>query len=551
MTGAVKWLDARGIDLIRGNGRLDGVGAVEVDGKRYTADHVVVAAGADPFLPPIPGLAELDGVWGTREATSMKAIPRRLIVLGAGPAGVELAQATRWFGAEVVIVEGADHVLAREPKPLGHALGEVLRRDGIELILGRHATQARRDGDDFVLDLDDGQEVRGERLLVATGRRPRVDGIGLETVGVKPDGHGIPVDSRMQVGERLWAIGDITGIWPLTHVGEYSGEVVASNILGEPREAHFEAVPRVTYTDPQAASVGATEAPFSATAMLSEVAKTATYTHAYAESRRLPHTPQRRRATHRCVRTRARGGGVAAAVDARDPGARPTRRAPRHHPALPELLGDPRRRAEGPSPRDRSRAPDDESVTMNELAGQRVVVIGGSAGIGLETARRARAEGAEVVLTGRDRAWLDDAAADVGAQSTATFDADDPDALTQFFGDAPTPIDHVMVTAGGPHYIPPLEIKPDEARVALSDKLTQTLKVAQESVGRVRPGGSLLFVGGTGGRRPRPGYALIGTVTAALPASDREPRARPRSGAHQPHRAGLRRHTAVGAPPRR
>ena len=110
--GAVNWLDARGIDLIRGNGRLDGVGAVDVDGKRYTADHVVVAAGADPFLPPIPGLAELDGVWGTREATSMKAIPRRLIVLGAGPAGVELAEATRWFGAEVVIVEGEDRVLA-------------------------------------------------------------------------------------------------------------------------------------------------------------------------------------------------------------------------------------------------------------------------------------------------------------------------------------------------------------------------------------------------------------------------------------------------------
>ncbi len=282
--GAVKWLDARGIDLIRGNGRLDGVGAVDVDGKRYTADHVVVAAGADPFLPPIPGLAELDGVWGTREATSMKAIPRRLIVLGAGPAGVELAQASRWFGAEVVIVEGEDRVLAREPRPLGHALGEVLRRDGIELVLGRHATQARRDGNDFVLDLDDGQEVRGERLLIATGRRPRVDGIGLETVGVKPDSHGIPVDSHMQVGERLWAIGDITGIWPLTHVGEYSGEVAASNILGEPREAHFEAVPRVTYTDPQAAAVGATKAPFSGTAMLSDVAKTATYTHVYAES---------------------------------------------------------------------------------------------------------------------------------------------------------------------------------------------------------------------------------------------------------------------------
>ena len=132
--------------------------------------------------------------------------------------------------------------------------------------------------------LDDGRELRGEKLLVATGRRPRVEGIGLETVGIAPDGHGLPVDARLRAGERLWAIGDVTGVWPLTHVGKYEGDVVAANILGEPREANYEAVPRVTYTDPQAAAVGATEARFSATALVSEVAKTATYTHAYAES---------------------------------------------------------------------------------------------------------------------------------------------------------------------------------------------------------------------------------------------------------------------------
>ncbi|HJX48559.1 MAG TPA: FAD-dependent oxidoreductase, partial [Gaiellaceae bacterium] len=128
-----------------------------------------------------------------------------------------------------------------------------------------------------------GRELRGDRLLVATGRRPRVDGIGLETVGIEADARGIPVDAQLRAGERLWAVGDVTGIWPLTHVGKYQGEVVASNILGEPREAHYEAVPRVVYTDPQAASVGEAEARFSATAPVSEVAKTATYTHAYAD----------------------------------------------------------------------------------------------------------------------------------------------------------------------------------------------------------------------------------------------------------------------------
>jgi pyruvate/2-oxoglutarate dehydrogenase complex dihydrolipoamide dehydrogenase (E3) component len=126
--------------------------------------------------------------------------------------------------------------------------------------------------------------LRGERLLVATGRRPRVEGIGLETVGIEANSHGIPVDAHLRAGERLWAIGDVTGIWPLTHVGKYQGRVVAANILGEPREASYEAVPRVTYTDPQAASVGATDGRFSATSLLSEVAKTATYSRAYAES---------------------------------------------------------------------------------------------------------------------------------------------------------------------------------------------------------------------------------------------------------------------------
>ncbi|MGZ4295982.1 MAG: dihydrolipoyl dehydrogenase family protein [Solirubrobacteraceae bacterium] len=283
-TGAARWLADRGIDLIRGSGRLAGPGAVEVDGTRYTAEHVVLANGADPVVPPIPGLRELDGVWGTREATSMKAVPRRLIVLGGGPSGVELAQVVRRLGGDVVLVEGADRVLAREPAPLGEALGESLRRDGIELAVGVRATAARREGEDFVLELDDGRALQGDRLLIATGRRPRVEGIGLETVGVQADGKGIPVDAHLRAGERLWAIGDVTGVWPLTHVGEYEGEVVASNILGEPREAHYDAVPRVAYTDPQAASVGAGDAPFSGTAALSEVARTATYTHAYAES---------------------------------------------------------------------------------------------------------------------------------------------------------------------------------------------------------------------------------------------------------------------------
>ena len=282
--GAARWLADRGIALIRGTGRLAGTGVVEVDGTRHTAEHVVLACGADPFVPPVPGLRELPGVWGTRDATSMKEIPRRLIVLGGGPAGLELAQVVRRLGGEVAVVEGADHVLSHDPAPLGAALAEALRRDGIEIHVGASAVAARREGGDYVLELDDGRELRGERLLVATGRRPRVEGIGLETVGISPDARGIPVDAHMRAGDRLWAIGDVTGVWPLTHVGEYEGEIVAANILGDPREVNYEAVPRVTYTDPQAAAVGAGEAAFSATWSLAEIPKMATYTHAYAES---------------------------------------------------------------------------------------------------------------------------------------------------------------------------------------------------------------------------------------------------------------------------
>ena len=281
--GQERWLASKGIDLLRGTGRLAGPGVVEVDGVRHTARHVVVATGSDPVVPPVPGLRELDGIWTNREVTGMKAVPRRLLILGGGPVGAEMAQAVRRLGGEVALVEGAAHVLAREPAPLGEALGEVLRRDGVELFLGIQATAARRDGQDYVLTLDDGRELRGDHLLVATGRRPRVPD-GLETVGATGGPHGIEVDAHLRAADRLWAVGDVTGVRLLTHVGKYQGEVVAANILGEPREAHYEAIPDAIYTDPQAASVGATQARFSATALLSEVAKTATYTHAYASS---------------------------------------------------------------------------------------------------------------------------------------------------------------------------------------------------------------------------------------------------------------------------
>jgi len=281
--GALPWLHEKRIDLLRGDGRLAGPGIVVVDDEHYAARHVVIATGSEPVMPPIPGLAELDDVWTNREATALDEAPRRLLVLGAGAVGVEMAQAVRRMGAEVAVVEGMDHVLPREPRALGDALGEALAADGIELRFGQYAAAARRDGDDYVLDFPDGGELRGDRLLVATGRRPRIEALGLATAGIDADPHGIRVDRRMAAAPNVWAIGDVTGIWPLTYVGKYQARIAAANIVGERREASYDAVPRVVFTDPQAAAVGASEGERTATVAMSAVARTATYTRAYAE----------------------------------------------------------------------------------------------------------------------------------------------------------------------------------------------------------------------------------------------------------------------------
>jgi dihydrolipoamide dehydrogenase len=282
--GQERWLSEHGIKLLRGSGRLAGKGVVDVGGIRYTANHVVIATGSEPIIPPVPGLRELEGIWTNREVTAMQAVPRRLLVLGGGAVGVEMAQAVRRLGGEVVLIEHNAHVLPREPSALGEALGEVLRRDGIEIALKVRATAARYDGTAYSLVLDNGRSVSGDRLLVATGRRPRVQGIGLETVDIEANERGIKVDATLRAAEHVWAIGDVNGIWQLTHVGKYQARIVAANILGESREAHYEAVPRVVFTDPQAASVGAAEASFSATTLVSEVAKAATYSRAYADT---------------------------------------------------------------------------------------------------------------------------------------------------------------------------------------------------------------------------------------------------------------------------
>ena len=282
-SGKVGWYEDKGIAVLRGEGAITGPGEIAVGDRSYSTEHIIVATGSDPVIAPIPGLRELEGIWTNREVTGLKEVPERLLVLGGGPVGVEMAQAVSRFGASVALVEGADRLLPREPAELGEKLGEALAAEGIELCFGQHASSASRENGGYVLEFEDREPLRGDRLLVATGRTPRVGGIGLDNVGVEPGKRGIEVDGRMSAGDGIWAIGDVTGIWPLTYVGKYQGRVAAANILGYPREANYEAVPRVVFTDPQAASVGAAEGELSASISLAAVPRTSTFTRDYAD----------------------------------------------------------------------------------------------------------------------------------------------------------------------------------------------------------------------------------------------------------------------------
>jgi pyruvate/2-oxoglutarate dehydrogenase complex dihydrolipoamide dehydrogenase (E3) component len=284
-TGATKWLDEKGIDLLRGVGRIAGPGRVAVDDQEYETERIVISTGSDPVMPPIDGLDGLEGVWTNREATGAKDVPKRLLVLGGGPVGVEMAQAFTRFGSSVTVVEGSDRILQREAEAAGKALAEVLEAEGVTLRLGEHATKAERSpGGGYKLSFENGEPIEGDKLLVATGRRPRVDEIGIENVGAeKNDRGGVKVDERLRAGDGVWAIGDATGLMLFTHFGKYQARVAARDMLGKQARADYRAVPRVVFTDPEVAAVGDPEGDRRGTAQLAAVARTATYTRRYAD----------------------------------------------------------------------------------------------------------------------------------------------------------------------------------------------------------------------------------------------------------------------------
>jgi pyruvate/2-oxoglutarate dehydrogenase complex dihydrolipoamide dehydrogenase (E3) component len=262
---AVDRFTRKGGHFVRGEGRIAAPGQVAVGDDLYeTSQAIVVATGTVPSIPPIDGLDSVP-YWTNRDAIESPDVPRSLVVLGGGAIGVELAQVFARFGSEVTIVDATARILSMEEPESSEIVAEALRADGIAIRAGASATSvAARSADSTIaVGLADGTEVAGERLLVATGRRARLAGLGLANVGVDERQRFVPVDERMRVSEGVWAVGDLTGKGLFTHMAMYQAGIAARDILGHEDggwTAEYAAVPRVTFTDPEVGSVGLTEA---------------------------------------------------------------------------------------------------------------------------------------------------------------------------------------------------------------------------------------------------------------------------------------------------
>jgi dihydrolipoamide dehydrogenase len=256
-SGEVEGYERNGVRVLKGRARLSGSAKVQVGNELLEGERIVIATGSETRIPPIPGLQEA-GYWTNREATTLSAVPDSVVVLGGGPVGIELAQLMRGFDAEVTLIESADRLLAREDPRVGELIIEALRGDGINVSCGREVSSVGTDGGDRVVRLDSGEQIRGRELIVATGRAPRVRALGLETVGLEPGEKGIEVDERCRAAEGIWAVGDVTGAMPFTHVAKYQGRIACADIAGETVRADYSAVPRVVFCNPEVAAVGMT-----------------------------------------------------------------------------------------------------------------------------------------------------------------------------------------------------------------------------------------------------------------------------------------------------
>jgi pyruvate/2-oxoglutarate dehydrogenase complex dihydrolipoamide dehydrogenase (E3) component len=266
----VAWLSSKDCELIRGDAVVHRHGVVTVDDRELQYDRLVIATGSSPAIPPIDGLDQID-YWTNHDATTTLEVPPRLAVLGAGPVGCELAQFFQRVGSQVTLVEGGERILGRVDADAAALVADSLREDGVDIRLGVHAAGVTSNS----VVLADGSEVPFDRLLVATGRRANVE--GFESLGLEVSRRGIEVDAHMRAAPDIWAIGDVTGIAPFTHVGKYHARIAAYDMAGRDVEADHRAVPATIFTDPQVAMIGDTEGGHSATWSLQSVSRLSTY----------------------------------------------------------------------------------------------------------------------------------------------------------------------------------------------------------------------------------------------------------------------------------
>jgi pyruvate/2-oxoglutarate dehydrogenase complex dihydrolipoamide dehydrogenase (E3) component len=254
----VKWVENHDAEVVRGRGVVTKPGLVVVEGRELPYDELVISTGSVPTMPPIEGLAETEP-WTSREGTSASEVPESFVVVGGGAVGCELAQFYARLGSRVTIVQSGDHILPRVNRDAGDLLGELFAEEGIELCLDARAKKVEGGpGKGYRLEIEGRKPLESSHLMIATGRKPNVEGFGLEHLDVEVGRQGIYVDERCAAGEHVWAAGDVTGVALFTHLGKYQGRVAASNIAGRGLVADYRAIPSAVFTDPQVAAVGDT-----------------------------------------------------------------------------------------------------------------------------------------------------------------------------------------------------------------------------------------------------------------------------------------------------
>ena len=253
--GQLHYLEDWDCRLVRGEGVVTRPGVVEVDGQELPYDRLVLATGSRPAIPPIEGLDSIE-YWTNREATRTHKIPRSLAVMGGGPVGAELAQFFSRMGSQVTLVERGERLLGRVHPDAGDLLGELFREEGIDV---RSGVGIERVEPNVTIHLSDGSTLEAERLLIATGRRPNVERLGLDQLGLQITGRGVEVDERLRAAEDVWAIGDVTGVAQFTHVGKYQARIAAADMANRRAKADYRAIPAGIFTDPEVATVGRTD----------------------------------------------------------------------------------------------------------------------------------------------------------------------------------------------------------------------------------------------------------------------------------------------------